>query len=251
LGYPDQAQEYMRRALKLARKLDIPSELTHALTQASVVAAFRWDFEAARERNDALIRVTTEKGVVLFRAWGTIARGWILAEQGQFEEGTEQIRRGLEEAAAAGSWLSRPFAQGMLAVALAKSGKIEEGLEYADQATSTSDRTGDHETEAELHRIRGELLLAQGAADAQATAEESFWRAIAVARRQDAKSWELRATLSLSRLLRDRGRIEEARKLLADVYGWFREGFDSRDLEDARTLLERLSSVGSSADQLS
>ena len=131
LGYPDQAHAYTQRALKLARTLDVPNMLAHALTQASVVAAFRQDFEAARERNDSLIRVTTEKGVVLFRAWGTIARGWLLAENGRFEEGAQQIRRGLEEAAAAGSWLSRPFAQAMLAVALAKAGKVEEGLEYA------------------------------------------------------------------------------------------------------------------------
>jgi serine/threonine protein kinase/predicted ATPase len=251
LGYPDQAHAYTQRALKLARKLDVPSNLAHALTQASVVAAFRQDFAAARERNDSLIRVTTEKGVVLFRAWGTIARGWILAEQGRFEDGAKQIRRGLEEAEAAGSWLSRPFAQAMLAVALAKSGKVEEGLEYANQATSTSDRTGEQAPDAEIHRIRGDLLLAQGAADAQARAEESFRQAIEIARRQDAKSWELRATISLSRLLHDRGRTDEARRALSDVYGWFREGFESRDLEDARKLLEGLSSVGSSADRLS
>jgi predicted ATPase len=189
--------------------------------------------------------------VVLFRAWGTIARGWILAEQGRFEDGAKQIRRGLEEAEAAGSWLSRPFAQAMLAVALAKSGKVEEGLEYANQATSTSDRTGEQAPDAEIHRIRGDLLLAQGAADAQARAEESFRQAIEIARRQDAKSWELRATISLSRLLHDRGRTDEARRALSDVYGWFREGFESRDLEDARKLLEGLSSVGSSADRLS
>jgi predicted ATPase len=246
LGYPERSQEYMQRALKLARKLDVPSMLAHALTQASLLAAYCEDFEAARERNEALIRVTTEKGVVLFRAWGTIVRGWIVAKKGQHEKGAAEIQRGLEDAVAAGSLLSHPFAQGTLAVALAEAGKLEEGLQHADIATSMCDMTGDHETEAELHRIRGELLLKQDPVHNLPTAEESFRRAIEVARRQHAKYWELRATVSLSLLLRDSGRADEARRLLADVFGWFTEGFDTPDLKRAQALLDELASVDGS-----
>ena len=241
MGYPEQALDYSRRALGLARKLDHPSTLAHALTQSGVLAVFRRDPVALRERMETLLRLTTEKGVVMFRAWGIIFRGCVLVDQGHPEEGSVQIRKGLAAARAAGSQLSHPIALGKLAEACANAGKAEEGLDHLTGAISLARDSGDLQFEAELHRLQGELLLAQGSPGARTNAEASYRRAIEVARSQNAKSWELRATVSLCRSLRAGGKLDEARQTLESIYRWFGEGFDSRDLKEAKALFEELS----------
>jgi len=238
LGFPDQALDYARRASDLARELDHPSTLAHALTQNAVLAIFCRDADVLRERVEELERLTTEKGVLLFRAWAVIFHGCVLAQQGRLADGAARIRDGLDAAEATGSRLSHPAALGQLAAACRDAGEVEEGLRHLANAISTVRQTGEHQYEAELHRLHGELQLANGAS---ADAEADFRHAIDIARKQKARSWELRATMSLARYLRASGRSDEARRSLSDAYDWFSEGFDSPDLEEARSLLRELS----------
>ncbi len=128
----------------------------------------------------------------------------------------------------------------LIATALGRMGRFDEGLRTIDESFPFIERTGQRSYEAEVHRLKGELLLAQDASNA-AQAEQSFRTAIEISRRQNAKSWELRATTSLARLLEKQGKRDEARAMLADIYNWFTEGFDTADLKDAKALLEELS----------
>jgi adenylate cyclase len=244
LGYPDQAQDHARRALDLARKLNHPSTLAHALTQSAVLAIFRRDADVLSERVEEPETLTTEKGVLLFRAWGVIFRGCVLAQRGQSDEGVARIREGLAAAGATGSRLSHPIALGQLALFCRDAGHLEEGLSHLSDAISLVRQTGEYQYEAELYRLRGELLLTS---DDRAGAEASFRCAIDVAHTQEARSWELRATMSLGRLQRATGRADEARQMTGDAYEWFDEGFDSPDLKDARSLLRELSPEGSTS----
>jgi predicted ATPase len=173
-------------------------------------------------------------------AGGTILRGWALAEQGQGAEGLLQMRQGLAAWRATGAGLFRPYYLAVLAEAHRKAGLANEGLSVLAEALDAGHQTGERAREAELYRLKGELLLRQADPDAP-QAEACFQQALAVARRQLAKSWELRAALSLSRLWQNQGKKEEARSILAEIYGWFTEGFDTRDLKEAKALLDELS----------
>ena len=174
-----------------------------------------------------------------YSAFATLYRGWALAEQGREEEGIAELRQGLAAYRATGAGLGLPYQLARLAEAYARTGQVQEGLSALSEALLATEKTGDRRWIAELYRLKGELGL-QSETGGQDEAEESFHRAIAIARGQHAKSLELRAATSLARLWRDQGKRREARDLLAPVYGWFTEGFDTLDLKEAKALLDRL-----------
>jgi predicted ATPase len=246
LGYPDQALEQSREALALAKELDHPYTLGFALCMAGAFFhQLRREDQTARERNEAMLQLSTEKGFPLFQAGGVVLQGWTLAIAGQAEAGIAQMRQGLETRQAMGTEFLRSHLLALLAEAQASAGQAEAGLSTLAEALAFVEKTGERYYEAEIYRLRGELLLMQGdEAEAEASfhyAEGCFQHAIEVARRQQARSWELRATTSLARLWQRQGRPEEARALLAEIYGWFTEGFDTPDLKEARAMLEELS----------
>jgi predicted ATPase len=180
-----------------------------------------------------------EQGISYWLTWGSILQGWALAQQGQGEAGIAQQQQGLIAYSATGSELARPYFFALLAESYGKSGKPSEGLRVLSEALEVVEKTQERWWEAELHRLRGELLLAVSATHARAAAD-CFQQALALARRQQAKSLELRACMSLGRLGQQQGRQAEVRPLLAEVYGWFTEGLESPDLRQARRLLEEL-----------
>ena len=182
--------------------------------------------------------LSTEQGFPYWLAVGTIWRGWALAVQGQAEEGIAQIRQGLTAFRATGSEFLRPYFLTLLAEAYAQRGQAEEGLAVVSEALETVATTGERFYEAELHRLQGELSLQVPTPPAEA--EACLQQALAVARRQQAKSLELRAAMSLARLWQRQGKRDAARALLAPIYGWFTEGFDTADLQEARGLLDAL-----------
>jgi predicted ATPase len=175
----------------------------------------------------------------LYLAFSTSLRGWALARQSQGAEGIGQIHQGLAAYRATGAALAQPWHLALLAEAYQHAGQTEAGLAALAEALTAVHNTGERVYEAELYRLQGECLLA-GAAAHGAEAETCFRQALAIARRQQAKSWELRAAMSLSRLWQQQGKRAEAHDLLAPIYGWFTEGFDTADLQEAKALLEEL-----------
>ncbi len=242
LGYPEQASERSEQALALARHVVHPHSIALALAFAAQTRALGREPELARERAEAAIALSAEHGFALWGADGEIFRGWALAEQGGGEESFAQIRRGLDNWRALGSRIFLPGFGGLFADALRKSGRLEEAVAALDEAFAAAEENEETWWKAELHRVRGELWLAVPAnAAGDDAAESCFRQAIGIARQQSAKSLELRAVTSLSRLLRSQGKSDEARQMLAEIYGWFTEGFDTADLKDAKALLEELS----------
>jgi predicted ATPase len=195
----------------------------------------------------ALMKLGREQGFALLFTGGMILHGWSLTAQGQMEEGRRQMRQGMADWQAAGALSHRPYHLALLAEALAREGRIQEGLAALAEALAISAATGERFWEAELHRLQGELRLQHAGAEssARSEAETCFRQSLAVARRQQAKSLELRAAMSLARLRRRQGQPAEGRQLLAETYGWFTEGGDTADLQEARALLEELTTVPS------
>jgi serine/threonine protein kinase/tetratricopeptide (TPR) repeat protein len=239
LGFPEQALESARRAVALAREGDHPTSLAHALCQSTGLANSCGDLESLLAQNEELIRLSTKEGIVPFRNWATLDEGWVRVWQGQHEEGIERMREGLAAMRASGARHALPGALARLAEAHWKAGQPEEGLTALSEALSLADKTYERAMWPEFLRLRGELLLASGS-DGAAEAEAEFRKAIEIARESKSKSWELRATISLSRLLQTQGERGEARQRLAEIYGWFTEGFETRDLKDAKALLDAL-----------
>jgi len=240
LGYPDQAQERSREALELGRKVGHLFSLGFALNIAgSLFDQLRREDRAARDWNEAMMHLATEEGFPLFQILGTTFQGWTEALGGEVEAGITQMRQGLAAWQAMGTGMERSHLLALLAQAYTVAGRVEQGLGATAEALDFVERSGERYYEAEIQRLRGELMLQQSDEN---QAEDSFHRAIEVAREQQAKSWELRATVSLCRLWQEQGKGEEARQRLTEIYGWFTEGFDTPDLKDARALLEELSS---------
>src|SRR2546428_1266060 len=198
---------------------------------------FRREMRAAQERAEAAISLAKEQGFAFWMAFSSILRGWALAHQGQAKEGIAQITQGLMPYRATGAELVRPYFLALLAEAHSVIGQPEAGLTVLTEALALVDTTGERWCEPELYRLKGALLLQQNA-DNQAEAETCFHQAIAIAQNQQAKSFELRATTSLARLWHQQGKRQEAYDLLAPVYGWFTEGFDTADLQSAKALLD-------------
>jgi TOMM system kinase/cyclase fusion protein len=239
LGYPDQALERSQDALTLARALAHPQSWASAAAHVAMFHSLRREWQAAQELAEAGMALAREQGFPLWLAWGTIQWGWALAEQGHIEAGIAQMRQGLAAWRATGTELIRPYFLGLLAEAYQKGGQTAAGLGAIDEALALVQQHQETFCEAELYRLKGELLLSLSAGHA-AEAEACFHSALDIARRQSANSWELRTTMSLARLWQCQGKRTEARELLAPVYGWFTEGFDTADLQEAKALLEEL-----------
>ncbi len=232
LGYPDQALKRNHEALALAKELSHPFSLAYALGSAAMLHCFRREGQLAQERAEAVITLATEQGLPFWQAWGTMVQGWALAEQGQVQEGVAKMRQ-----------MQTLFTSALLAEAYSAIGRIEEGLTVLAERLAFVDRIGIRVSEAELYRVNGELTLQQ--LNVQGSkfkeAEECFHKAIEIAGKQQAKSLELRAMMSLARLWQRQGKQHEAHIMLAEIYNWFTEGFDTKDLQEAKALLEELS----------
>ena len=240
LGYPDQALQRSREALTLAQELVHPFSLAYAMCFAGMLCQLRRDVQAAQERATAEIALCTAQGFTLYLARGTILQGWARAEQGQEAAGLAQMRQGLAAYQATAAAVFQPYYLAFLAETYGKLGQAEEGLTLLGEALAAVHKTGERFYEAELYRLKGELLLVCSAAHC-GEAEACFQQALLAARHQQAKSLELRAAMSLSRLWQRQGKQAAAYDLLAPVYGWFTEGFDTPDLQEAKALLAALS----------
>jgi predicted ATPase len=258
LGNLDRSLESSNRAVALARELSHPSSLALAQEFCAWLHQHRRDRALTRYWAEADVALCEEQGLSFFLARAKVLLGWALAEEGRIEDGLAQIHEGIAGYRATGAELEMPYWLSLLAHAQGRAGQLEEGLRTLAEAMRIVQQSGGRICEAELHRLKGELLLQQVAPKDQQGAfgppdpvvidarvviesEACFRDAIEIARRQQAKSLELRATTSLSRLLQRQGRRDEARQMLAKIYGWFTEGFDTADLKDAKALLGEFS----------
>jgi predicted ATPase/class 3 adenylate cyclase len=236
LGHPDRALARCNEALDLATRLAHPNTLPFVLSIAAIVHYYRRDAHVTREAAEAAMRLATEHGFTFWAAFAAMLRGWAISAQGQVGDGLIQIREGLAAWEATGACVERPLWLALLAEVCARDGRIEEGLAALDEGLAFADQHGPHFHDAELLRLKGELLLSRGGSDIQ-HAEAAFEQARAVAREQHALSLELRAAVSLGRLWNAQGRPSESHALVADVYRQCSDGHDSPDLQEARAIL--------------
>jgi len=240
LGYPDQALERANEALTLAQHLEHPYTLARGLYYMTLLHQLRREWQVVSERAETATTVATAQQIALVLAAGPIMRGWALAMQGQGAEGLTQLRQGLDAYRATGAAFQRPHFLSMLAEVHRSIGQPEAGLTALSEALALIEKTGERYYEAELYRLKGELLLQQAAPEVS-HAEACFQQSLDIARCQQAKSLELRAAMSLGRLWQQQGKRQEAQALLAGVYNWFTEGFDTADLQEAKALLHAVS----------
>ena len=210
-----------------------------ALEKVTVLHRWRREVPVVQERVETLLLLAREHGFVRLSSEGMIRLGWSRAEQGAVEEGLADLYQGLVALRTTGVVLTLSELLAMLAETYGKGGRADEGLGVLVEALTVVDKSGERFWEAELYRLKGELLLVLSP-DNKAEAETCFRQALATTRHQQAKSLELRVAMSLSRLWQHQGKRDEARQLLAGVYGWFTEGFDTADLQEAKALLEEL-----------
>jgi predicted ATPase/DNA-binding winged helix-turn-helix (wHTH) protein len=239
LGYPDQALQRSREALVLAQQLAHPFSLAFVLRQTIAFHQLRRETQEVLARVQMLLTLATKHGFAQMVATGMRDRGWVLTMQGHVAEGIAQMRQGGAAHRATGAEVSRPYLLALLAEALGKAGEAEEGLGVLAEGLTLVENHEERVYEAELYRLKGELLLALSG-DHHTAAHACFQHALDVARRQQAKSLELRAAMSLGQLWQRQGKRNAARQLLGEVYGWFTEGFDTADLQAARALLAAL-----------
>jgi predicted ATPase len=226
-------------ALALAQEVRHPFSLALAQAYAAMLYQFRQEPHTASEHANLALALCTEHNIAYYRAWAMIIQGWSLAEQGQREEGIARMHQGLTTIQATGGKLRLPYYLALLAKAYGHDGQVEQGMDLIDEAFADMQQTGEHFWEAEQHRLQGELLPTYSTTH-HTTAAVYLQQALEVARRQHAKSLELRAATSLARLCQSQGKDKEAYDLLAPVYNWFTEGFETADLQDAKTLLAAL-----------
>jgi predicted ATPase len=239
LGYPEAALRDADDALKNAREMGHAATLMYALFLAIVTPIVCGNYAAAKLLADELLSLADEKGAGLWQAAGRISQGEVLALTGKTADAVRVITSGITAFRSTGATLYMPRYFSYLAIAYAQLGQFDEAWRCVDQATTAVETTKERWWEAEVNRIAGEVALRSPQPDA-AKAEVYFARALAIARKQQAKSWELRAAMSMARLWRDQGKLDEARDLFAPVHGWFTEGFDTLDLREAKTLLDTL-----------
>jgi predicted ATPase len=237
LGFPDQAVARGSAAIAEARRLAHPPFLAVSSSVGARLLSLVGDDVALDERVELLVAVATEQGFPHWRAEGTIFRGWVKVKNGDLTGGISLLRSGSAAYCATGAGLWMPHYIAFMAGACEIEGQIEEAASLLDDALQIVERTGERWFAAELNRHKGQALLRQGHSEA---AEELYCKALRIAQEQEAKLWELRAATSLAQLRRHQGRPTEARDLLAPVYGWFTEGFDTPDLKEAKALLETL-----------
>jgi predicted ATPase len=264
LGYPDQALKKSQEAIALARDLSHPFSLTYALSCSPLLYQLRREARLAQEQAERAIAFSTEQRIPVFLETVTQLRTWALTEQGHQEEIGQKERERITGRVIRAK-MYRSYLLALLVEACGKRGQVEEGLAVLAEALAWVAKTGERVWEAELYRLKGTLTLQSQASlrqvsgksqasqdksedtdprplasDPQAEAEACFHKAIEIARRQQAKSLELRAVMSLSRLWQQQGKTEEARQMMAEIYGWFTEGFDTKDLQEAKALLQEL-----------
>jgi predicted ATPase len=241
LGYPDRALAQSQEALTLAWEVAHPLSQVLAQVWMACLHQFRQEAQAAHDRAAGSIALAVQQGFsALYVAWGTVPLGWALTRQAQWAAGMDKLREGGEAALATGSELWRPYFLALRAEAAGVAGQPEDGRRLLAEAQNVMARTDERFYEPEVSRLTGVLHLAQSPV-AQAEAEAHMGHALDIARHQEAKSLELRAAMSLSRLWQQQGKRTEAHELLAPIYSWFTEGFDTTDLQEARALLEELS----------
>jgi predicted ATPase len=258
LGRADQALDRIEKTLDLARDLAEPHGLAHAFFYAATLHQLRREDRLALQLADAGIAVSSEHGLVLYQAVATVIRGWALIAEQRYAEAVEQIQQGLAAYQATGTKLLRTHFSALLAEALHKAGRTGEALNVLEEALAAVDRNGERYYLAELYRLKGELLLHQSVnrtvahavaggrtvVESQSTtvanAEACFHQSIKVSRQQGSNSLELRSVMSVARLYQNQGKQEEARNLLAEIYGKFTEGFETKDLREAKALLDEL-----------
>jgi predicted ATPase len=241
LGRIGEAAKAAEEGLRRARESKHLISLGHALTVAGTrLHRYRREPEVVRAHAEEAITLSEENGFAVWLPWGRFHHGWALAELGQLEQGLAEMEAGVAGFRRLGGVPSQQYTIALLAQGYARMGRTEEALAMLNNALAQIERTGEKGDEAEMLRLKGELLLMRGGA-ATAEAEACFRAALAVARAQEARWWELRTAVSLARLLRDTGRRAEARPILAEIYNWFSEGFDLPDLKDAKAVLEQLS----------
>ena len=239
LGYPVASRNDGERAVKNARETGQATTLMYALYFAGDSHMCCGNYTAAHAQVDELIALADERGAAYWKALGTAVRGWLFAVTGKASDAVWAITSGLTSLRSTGATLYEPRHQSFLAMAYAELGQPDDAWRCIDDAIDKVKKSKEKWCEAEVHRIAGEIALKSTEPDT-AKAEAYFDRALAVARQQQAKSWELRTAMSMARLWRDQGKRDEARELLAPVYGWFTEGFDTLDLKEAKALLDEL-----------
>ncbi len=240
LGYPDQSRLKALEAVNLAQKIKHPFTLAYAHGTAALALQLGRHVTHVRDQAQAGINVSREQGFPQFLGFAEAMLGWVLIEDGQAEEGLKRLARGAQGWRSQGSELWRPYWLALLTEAHTKAGRMSTAAAALDEAMDIAHRTEERFYLAELYRLRGEVSLLTSTEARFIEAETCFQNAVEVARAQRAKSLELRATTSLARLLESQGRCDEARTMLAEIYGWFTEGFDTADLKDAKELLEEL-----------
>ena len=238
LGYPEQALRAGREALAYAEEIAHPFSTAFALFSLAMIHHFRRESTACHAQATRQVQLSEAQGFPFWAGTGTILVGWAVADQGQAAQGSQHLRDGLARRQAMGTVGSRPYFTALLAEVCGQGGHVQEGLDMLTAALKVGVTTGERWCEAELSRLQGELLLAH--TPDQRAGEACLQQALAIARQQQAKSWELRAGMSLSRLWQRQGKRAAAYDLLAEVYGWFREGVETADLQEAQTLLEQL-----------
>ena len=250
LGLPEQALTRIREGVSLARESSEPHTLAQALFFAAIVHQLRQEELKAQENAEAAITVCREHGLVLYQAMATATRGWALVTRGQHDEGFEQLGEGLTDHRLTGAEVLLPHFLALLVDAFAKTGQVDEGLRILEEALGIVQRNGEKYYQAELYRLKGELLLAQPMGRDRESeirnprfdeAAACFSQSVQIAQQQKAKSWELRAAMSMARLYRKQKKQNEARQLLTEIYNRFTEGFDTVDLRKAKVLLNELS----------
>jgi predicted ATPase len=239
LGYPQAALSDADQALKDAREIGQAASLIFALPYASWTCINCGKYAAANDQLDEVMALTDEKGALFWKALGMSVEGCLFALTGKASDAVNMITSGIGAFRSTGATLWMPWYLSHLARANAEIGQFDDAWRCMDEAMAAVEVSKETWCEAEVNRIAGEIARKAPEPDAP-KAEAYFERALSVARQQQAKSWELRAAMSLARLWRDQGKVQQARELLAPVYGWFAEGFDTRDLKEAKALLEEL-----------
>jgi class 3 adenylate cyclase/predicted ATPase len=238
-GYPEAARRRVNQGLARANELRHPPSVAFAHVTSAQLHQLLRDRSVVRGQSDAAMTIATEGGFPHFLAWASILRGWTMVTDSRAAEGATEVSNGLEALSATGTRLWITYALALHAEVYGKEGKINQGLATIEEALAAAHNNAEFWWEAEIHRLKGEMLLRQDAGNRE-LALNCIQRAIEIARQQNAKSWELRATMSLARLLVNQGKRDEVREMLARIYNWFTEGFDTADLIEAKALLNEL-----------
>ena len=239
LGYPEAAIADTEQTLRYAREIGHVATLMYALSLTSLTHVYCGNYAKVNTLIDELVLLANEKGAVYWTALGLLTRGGLLAMTGKASEAVQTITSGINAQRSTGSTVQTPFHLSLSARAFAELGKFDDAWRCIGEAMAAVETTGERWSEAEVNRVAGEIALLSPEPE-KVKAEEYFDRALEVARKQQAKSLELRAAMSMARLWRDQGKPQQARELLAPVYGWFTEGFDTLDLKEAKGLLDDL-----------